>query len=69
VQEALTNVARHAGATQVTISLEQADRHWILEIRDDGLGFDATATRTRRHNRRPSSFSRMRRYRICWSTF
>jgi PAS domain S-box-containing protein len=45
VQEALTNVARHANATQVTISLEPAEHHWTLEIRDDGRGFDSATTR------------------------
>ncbi|PRX28180.1 PAS domain S-box-containing protein [Paraburkholderia sp. BL18I3N2] len=45
VQEALTNVARHAAATQVTISLEQTGRCWVLEISDDGCGFDSMAAR------------------------
>ena len=38
LQEALTNVARHAGAKAVEIALkEDADKH-VLEIRDDGVG-------------------------------
>jgi signal transduction histidine kinase len=40
VQEALTNIARHAAATQVVISLAQAECGWVLEIRDNGCGFD-----------------------------
>lgn len=44
-QEALTNVARHAQAGSVTISLG-CDGTWLtLEVADDGRGFDpATAT-------------------------
>ncbi len=37
-QEALTNVARHAGAHRVTIALEQADGAVTLTIDDDGCG-------------------------------
>jgi two-component system, NarL family, sensor histidine kinase UhpB len=38
-QEALTNVARHAQASSVTISLHQAGGRVVLRIVDDGLGF------------------------------
>ncbi|MGF6304805.1 PAS domain S-box-containing protein [Paraburkholderia sp. WC7.3d] len=44
-QEALTNVARHAAATQVTITLERTPDTCLLEVRDDGKGFDPLATR------------------------
>jgi two-component system sensor kinase len=37
-QEALTNVARHAGAKQVRIRLTQRDRLLILDVEDDGCG-------------------------------
>ncbi len=40
VQEALTNVARHARATQVTVMLEQHSRIARLEVQDNGIGFD-----------------------------
>lgn len=40
VQEALTNVARHAGASKVEVCLSQSDASITLTIRDDGLGFD-----------------------------
>ncbi|MFL5746805.1 MAG: PAS domain S-box protein [Niastella sp.] len=39
-QEALTNVARHAGATRVDAVLSQEENRIVLEIRDDGKGFN-----------------------------
>lgn len=44
VQEALTNVARHAEASCVTVSLKRERRHWILKVCDDGKGFDIAMT-------------------------
>lgn len=41
VQEALNNVLKHAQAQQVTISLCEAEGVVMLEIADDGRGFDA----------------------------
>ncbi|MEX3671425.1 PAS domain S-box protein [Paraburkholderia phenoliruptrix] len=38
VQEALTNVARHADATLVTLSLRVANEGFVLRIADNGLG-------------------------------
>ena len=38
MQEALTNVARHAHATRVEASLRREDAHLILEVRDNGKG-------------------------------
>ena len=40
-QEALTNIARHAGATQATIGLVQDGTHLSLEVRDNGRGIAA----------------------------
>lgn len=40
VQEALTNVSRHAGASQVTINLAKDERALIMSIADDGKGFE-----------------------------
>jgi len=42
-QEALTNAARHAGATKVSIELACAGQELVLSIRDNGIGFDVTA--------------------------
>ena len=41
VQESLTNVARHAGATYVHISLAQQQDSLVLRIADDGRGITA----------------------------
>jgi PAS domain S-box-containing protein len=38
LQETLTNVARHAGATQVSIALSQDSGRLSLEVRDNGRG-------------------------------
>lgn len=45
VQEALTNVSRHARATRVEIRLEQAEGRLHLLVQDDGSGFDHRAPR------------------------
>lgn len=39
LQESLTNIARHSGATQAGIRLEQDDEYLALEVRDNGRGF------------------------------
>jgi two-component system sensor histidine kinase UhpB len=38
-QESLTNVARHAGATRVTVALERDHDRLVLRVVDDGRGF------------------------------
>jgi signal transduction histidine kinase len=42
-QEALTNALRHAEATHVVLRLAATDGHVVLEVRDDGVGFDPDA--------------------------
>jgi len=42
-QEALQNVVRHSGASQVTVRLAGEDGVLVLTIEDDGRGFDAGA--------------------------
>ncbi len=39
-QEALTNVLRHAGVDRAALSLRVADDGIVLEVRDDGRGFE-----------------------------
>jgi PAS domain S-box-containing protein len=41
VQEALTNIARHANASNVTITLYRVDGEVLLTVRDDGRGIAA----------------------------
>lgn len=40
-QEALTNVARHAKASRVEVSLQPVDDNFVLKIKDDGKSFKA----------------------------
>jgi signal transduction histidine kinase/CheY-like chemotaxis protein len=47
VQEALTNVARHARARHVTVGLRRRGAELCLSICDDGVGFDVSAARQR----------------------
>lgn len=44
-QESLTNVARHAQATRVEARLVSASDHLLLEVKDNGIGFDAEGAR------------------------
>ncbi len=46
VQEALTNVARHAQAKRVTVELHATPETVTLQVADDGSGFDPTAIET-----------------------
>ncbi len=47
-QESLTNVARHAQATRVDARLEREQDQLILQVHDNGRGFDAEQTNTRK---------------------
>jgi len=40
VQEALTNVGKHARAKSVRVSLELSEDELLIEVQDDGVGFD-----------------------------
>jgi signal transduction histidine kinase len=46
VQEALTNVAKHAQATEVSILLVRRDGVLTAVLEDDGTGFDPEAVRS-----------------------
>ena len=40
-QESFSNVRRHAGAREVSVTLRPHEGRWALEVRDDGVGFHA----------------------------
>ncbi|HZB95140.1 MAG TPA: sensor histidine kinase, partial [Herpetosiphonaceae bacterium] len=40
VQEALTNVAKHAQATHVAVAIDEVDQGLRITVRDDGRGFE-----------------------------
>ncbi|MGJ5816879.1 sensor histidine kinase [Paludibaculum fermentans] len=45
VQEALRNVTRHSGATMAVVSVRCTDTGVVVEVKDDGRGFDANANK------------------------
>lgn len=46
-QEALNNALKHAGASRISVSLNRGRRLVLLEVTDDGVGFEASAARER----------------------
>lgn len=44
VQEGLSNVAKHAGATTATVTVSYLDDVMMVDVFDDGAGFDPAAT-------------------------
>jgi len=49
VQEAMTNVVRHAHATRVDILAERDGDRVLVMVEDDGVGFDPEAIRSSEH--------------------
>lgn len=49
VQEALTNVGRHAHASRVDVMVERRDGHVVVVVEDDGDGFDPAQLPTDGH--------------------
>lgn len=45
VQEALTNVVKHADASRVSVALSQRERAVVLVVSDDGQGFETGSVR------------------------
>jgi two-component system nitrate/nitrite sensor histidine kinase NarX len=43
VQESLSNVRKHAHASRVSVSARERDGEFLLEVRDDGIGFSPDA--------------------------
>ena len=48
IQEALTNVARHAGVRAVQVFVRLESEHLVLHVIDQGHGFDSTTDLARR---------------------
>ena len=46
VQEALTNITKHAQATEVTVSISNHTQYLLIAISDNGIGFNAKSMRT-----------------------
>ena len=49
VQESLTNIAKHAQATEVRVSLHDKGQRAVLVVRDNGQGFDPDRVGSTRH--------------------
>ena len=45
VQEAITNIIRHAAASRVWVEVQQTPQEYRLVVRDDGIGFNIKAAR------------------------
>ena len=45
VQESLLNISKHANASSCYVTILFDDDHLVLEIKDDGVGFDLKATK------------------------
>jgi signal transduction histidine kinase len=50
VQESLTNIAKHARASRVDVTIEHEDSTLAVSVHDDGVGFSAE------DSRKPNSF-------------
>jgi signal transduction histidine kinase len=49
LQELLNNVAKHAKARHALVKLSLEDNVLVLEVRDNGVGFDTATAESRRH--------------------
>jgi signal transduction histidine kinase len=49
VQEALRNVVRHANASSVAVRALRGDREIVVEVEDDGVGFDPDTAEVEGH--------------------
>jgi signal transduction histidine kinase len=59
-QEAMSNIARHAEAENVSLTLEFQDEFVTIDIEDDGRGFDVEATFARGQDGSPFGLMGMR---------
>jgi two-component system sensor histidine kinase UhpB len=47
VQEALTNIVRHAQASQILVYVAKDENNLSMSVKDDGVGFDVESLRKR----------------------
>jgi two-component system, NarL family, sensor histidine kinase DegS len=60
VQEALQNVRKHAAASTASVATRIEGEDWVVEVRDDGRGFDPAAIAARGHRNYGLQFMRER---------
>jgi len=60
IQEALTNVAKHAHAPHARVALEIEDRKITVVVEDDGVGFNVMEAEQERHGPRRMGIANMR---------
>ncbi len=41
IQEALSNIIKHANATEITVAVDESAAHYTIQIKDNGKGFDS----------------------------
>ena len=49
LQEALTNIGKYAKATEVTVALQKTESEILLDIKDNGVGFDLATLKPGQH--------------------
>lgn len=56
LQEALTNISKHAKAKNVNVSIELTDKELSLKVSDDGKGFDVSSLKHKNHTEMERGF-------------
>ncbi|MDO8734805.1 MAG: sensor histidine kinase, partial [Elusimicrobiota bacterium] len=64
IQEALTNIAKHANATEVDIIFEKTDSEMLLSISDNGKGFETKTIMSKTERRSLGIFGMQERISI-----
>ena len=49
-QECMTNIIRYANASSIVINLYQKDEYIVMEVIDDGIGFEADKVDSKQHH-------------------
>lgn len=62
IQEAITNIIKHARAKNVNILIYKEDDHLVLTISDDGIGFDENKSRNKKSSMGLESIQRRVEY-------